>query len=87
MWERVLRAVYSCYFSQPLPPGRMSLSPDPASLCMPWPAIIDSGVAPSNAAESAIIATLPSGNAQYTVIVRGVGGATGVAVVQVYALN
>jgi hypothetical protein len=50
-------------------------------------AIIDTGVPPTNASESAIIATLPSGNAQYTAIVRGVGGATGVAVVQVYALN
>ena len=50
-------------------------------------AIIDTGVAPTNDFESAIIATLPSGNAQYTAIVRGVGGATGVAVVQVYALN
>ena len=50
-------------------------------------AIIDSGVVPGNAAESAIIATLSSNNAQYTAIVRGVGGATGVAVVQVYALN
>ena len=50
-------------------------------------AIIDSGLAPANAAESAIIATLPSNNAQYTAIVRGVGGTTGVAVVQVFALN
>ena len=50
-------------------------------------AIIDSGVAPTDPSESAIIATLPSNNAQYTAIVRGVGGATGVAVVQVYALN
>jgi CSLREA domain-containing protein len=50
-------------------------------------AIIDSGIAPTNSLESAIVATLPSGNAQYTAIVRGAGGATGVAVVQVYALN
>ena len=50
-------------------------------------AIIDTGVPPTNDSESAIIATLPSGNAQYTAIVRGVGGTTGVAVVQVYALN
>jgi hypothetical protein len=50
-------------------------------------AIIASGVAPANAVESAIIATLPSNDAQYTAIVRGAGGATGVAVVQVFALN
>jgi CSLREA domain-containing protein len=58
-----------------------------------WPqsadkqAIIDSGVAPTNDLESAIIATLPSNNAQYTAIVRGVGGTTGIAVVEVFALN
>jgi CSLREA domain-containing protein len=50
-------------------------------------AIIDSGVAPANGFESAIIATLPSNNAQYTAIVRGAGGATGVAVVDVFALQ
>jgi CSLREA domain-containing protein len=50
-------------------------------------AIMDSGVAPTNDSESAIIATLPSNNAQYTAIVRGVGGATGVAVVEVFALK
>lgn len=50
-------------------------------------AIIASGVAPANAFESAIIATLPSNDAQYTAIVRGAGGATGVAVVQAFALN
>jgi CSLREA domain-containing protein len=58
-----------------------------------WPqsadkqAIIDSGVAPTNDLESAIIASLPSNNAQYTAIVRGVGGTTGIAVVEVFALN
>ena len=50
-------------------------------------AIIASTVAPSNNLESAIIATLPSNGAQYTAIVRGVGGTTGVAVVEVFALN
>jgi hypothetical protein len=37
--------------------------------------------------ESAIVATLPANNAQYTAIVRGVGSTTGIAVVEVYALN
>ena len=50
-------------------------------------AIIDSTVAPTNDLESAIIATLPSNGAQYTAIVRGVGGTTGVAVVEVFALQ
>jgi hypothetical protein len=50
-------------------------------------AIIDSTVAPTNDLESAIVATLPSGGAQYTAIVRGVDGGTGVAVVDVFALN
>jgi hypothetical protein len=50
-------------------------------------AIIDSDVAPTNSFESALVATLPLGNSQYTAIVRGTGGATGVAVVRVYALQ
>jgi CSLREA domain-containing protein len=40
-------------------------------------AIIDSGVAPTNDFESAIMATLPANNSQYTAIVRGAGGGTG----------
>jgi uncharacterized delta-60 repeat protein len=50
-------------------------------------AIIDSTVAPTDNLESAIIATLPSSGAQYTAIVRGVNTTTGVAVVDVFALN
>jgi hypothetical protein len=50
-------------------------------------AIIDSTIPPGNDSESAIIATLPAGGAQYTAIVRGVNNATGVAVVEVFALN
>jgi hypothetical protein len=50
-------------------------------------AIIDSTIPPTNDAESAIVATLPSGGAQYTAIVRGVNDTTGIAVVEVYALN
>jgi hypothetical protein len=49
-------------------------------------AIIDSTIPPSNDLESAIVQTLPANNAQYTAIVRGVNGTTGIAVVEVYAL-
>jgi hypothetical protein len=35
----------------------------------------------------AIVQTLPANGAQYTAIVRGVGGTTGIAVVEVFALN
>jgi hypothetical protein len=47
--------------------------------------IMDSGVAPTNDKESAIVATLAPGN--YTAIVRGVANTTGVALVEVYVLN
>jgi hypothetical protein len=50
-------------------------------------AIIDSTIPPSNDFESAVVATLPANAAQYTAIVRGVNGTTGVAVVEVFALN
>jgi hypothetical protein len=50
-------------------------------------AIIESGLAPSSNLESAIIRSLPANGAQYTAIVRGVDDATGVALVQVFALN
>ena len=46
-----------------------------------------SGVPPTNDAESAIVYTLPANGANYTAIVRGAGGGTGIAVVEVYALN
>jgi hypothetical protein len=46
--------------------------------------IIATTIPPSNDAESAIVATLPPGN--YTAIVRGADGSTGVALVEVYAL-
>ena len=49
--------------------------------------IVQSGVAPGNDLESALIETLPANNAAYTAIVRGVDNATGIAVVEVYALN
>ena len=47
-------------------------------------AIRDSGLAPSDGAESAIIATLAPGS--YTAIAQGVNGATGVGLVEVYTL-
>jgi predicted outer membrane repeat protein len=47
-------------------------------------AIQSSGLAPSNAAESAIIATLAPGN--YTAIAQGVNGGTGVGLIEVFAL-
>jgi len=50
-------------------------------------AIIDSTVPPSHPLESAIVATLPAKNAAYTAIVRGVGGGTGVGLVEVYDLD
>ncbi len=47
--------------------------------------IMNSGFAPSNGLESAIIADLPPGN--YTAIMRGVNNTTGVGLVEVYDLN
>jgi hypothetical protein len=48
-------------------------------------AIIDSTIPPSDPLESAIVRTLAPGN--YTAILRGVNNTTGIAVVEVYALN
>lgn len=47
--------------------------------------ITGTGLAPSNDLESAIVRTLAPSN--YTAIVRGVNGATGIAVVEAYALQ
>ncbi|MDQ3117180.1 MAG: hypothetical protein M3Q86_11355 [Verrucomicrobiota bacterium] len=47
--------------------------------------IIATGLAPTNNLESAILATLDPGN--YTAIVRGVNGGTGVGVVETYDLS
>jgi cyclophilin family peptidyl-prolyl cis-trans isomerase len=46
--------------------------------------IQNSGLAPTNSKESAIIQTIPAGN--YTAVVHGVGGVTGVGSVEVYQL-
>ena len=48
-------------------------------------AIIDSTIPPPNPAESAIVRILTPAN--YTAIVRGAGNTTGIAVVEVYALQ
>jgi hypothetical protein len=48
-------------------------------------AILDTGIPPSNPLESAIIATLGTGN--YTAVVRGVDGTSGVALVEVFDLD
>jgi hypothetical protein len=48
-------------------------------------AIIETGVAPTRDAESAIVISFPPGS--YTALVRGANGTTGVAVVEVYQLN
>lgn len=50
-------------------------------------AIIDTTVPPSNDLEPAIVAFLPAAGASYTAIVRGVNSTSGIAVVEVYALQ
>ena len=50
-------------------------------------AIIDSGVAPSNDLEPAIIATLPANGPGYTAILRGVNNGTGIGVIEAYDLD
>jgi N-acetylneuraminic acid mutarotase len=49
--------------------------------------IVSTGVAPSNDLESAIVTSLPANGAQYTAIVRGLNDTTGIAVVEIFALN
>jgi hypothetical protein len=44
-------------------------------------------IPPPNVFESAIVATLPANGASYTLVVRGVNNTTGIAVVDVYALQ
>jgi len=50
-------------------------------------AVIDSMLAPTNNFESALVRTLPANGAGYTAVVRGVGNATGIAVVEVFDLD
>ena len=49
--------------------------------------IMATTIPPASDFESAIVATLPASGAAYTAIVRGVNNTTGIAVVEVYALN
>ena len=49
--------------------------------------IIATTLAPSDDLESAIVATLPANNSNYTAIVRGVNDGTGIGVVEAYDLN
>ena len=49
--------------------------------------VLATGIPPSNDLESAIVATLPANNANYTAIVRGANGGTGIGVVEVYDLD
>ena len=49
--------------------------------------IIATGIPPTNDLESAIVSMLSSNGAAYTAILRGSSGTTGVAVVEVYALD
>ena len=50
-------------------------------------AIIDTGLAPTNALESAIMATLPANGAGYTALVRGANNTTGIGVVQIFDVD
>lgn len=50
-------------------------------------AIIDSTIPPSHPMEAAILRSLPGNNAPYTAVVRGVNDTTGIAVVEIYALE
>jgi CSLREA domain-containing protein len=50
-------------------------------------AIIDSTIAPGSDLESAIVQTLPANGTNYTAIVRGVNGGTGIGVVEAYDLD
>lgn len=47
-------------------------------------ALENAGLAPKHPLEAALVATLPAGS--YTALVRGVGGGTGVALVEIYEL-
>jgi hypothetical protein len=49
--------------------------------------IQNTGLAPSNDLESAIVATLPANNSAYTAVLRGKNNSTGVGLVEIYDLN
>ena len=49
--------------------------------------IQNTGLAPSNEREAAIVRTLPANNSAYTVVLRGKNDSTGVGLVEIYDLN
>lgn len=49
--------------------------------------ITATGIPPASDLESALVEILPANGAAYTAIVRGVGGTTGIALVEVYGIN
>jgi subtilisin family serine protease len=49
--------------------------------------IMATTIPPTDDLEAALVETLPAGGAAYTATVRGVGGITGIAVVEIYALQ
>lgn len=46
-----------------------------------------SGIAPSDSHEAAILISIPASNAGYTVVLRGVDSATGIGLVELYAIQ
>ena len=50
-------------------------------------AIIDTTIPPTDPLESAIVATLPANNSNYTAVLRGVNNGTGIGVIQIYDLD
>lgn len=50
-------------------------------------AILDSTIPPTNDLEAALVRTLPANGADYTAVVRGVNGGTGIGVVEAYDLD
>jgi subtilisin family serine protease len=49
--------------------------------------IMNTGIPPSNDLESALIETMPANGASYTAILSGVGGTSGIGLVEIYAIN
>ena len=49
--------------------------------------IENTGIPPDDDLDSAIVATLPANNSNYTVVMNGKDGATGVGIVEIYDLN
>jgi hypothetical protein len=49
--------------------------------------IMNTGIPPGNDLESALVETLPASGASYTAILSGVGGTSGIGLVEIYAIN